>query len=190
VRRRFPLLAVIVLGALLPAGCVPAERRASWRVYALPRHRPHDGVAVVNRPGGEGLHIWLDPDTSRTGVCRPRWNPDAARLSGGNGDVPASHGRAPREEFFAAVRRGNVRWMLRRESEALCRERDPRREFEWVEPPRSAAEFRPLEYPALEEPQLLSHPKAVLREEKRLLGLPLLPEDFDDRMPPPPPEGP
>jgi hypothetical protein len=30
----------------------------------------------------------------------------------------------------------------------------------------------------LEEEHLLSHPKAVRRAEKRLLGLPLLPEDY------------
>ena len=32
----------------------------------------------------------------------------------------------------------------------------------------------------LEERHLLSDPKAVLRAEKRLLGLPLLPEDFEE----------
>jgi hypothetical protein len=176
-----------VLGVLLLIGCVPASRRASWRIYPLPRHEPHDGVAVVTRPGGEGLHIWLDPDTRQIGVCRPRWNPDAARLSGGDGDLPTSHGRAPREEFYAAVRRGRVRWILRRESEALCRARAPRSEFQWVEPPRSAAEFRPMDTPLVEERHLLPHPKAILREEKRLLGIPLTPEDFEeDRTAPPP----
>ncbi|MEB3322888.1 MAG: hypothetical protein VKI81_08690 [Synechococcaceae cyanobacterium] len=178
-----------LLGLLLLAGCVPGSRRASWKVYPLPRREPHDGVAVVTRPGGEGLHIWLDPDTSQLGVCRPRWNPDAARLSGGDGDAPASQGRAPRDEFYAAMRRGRVRWVLRRESEALCRARSPRSDFQWVEPPRSAAGFRPTDTPPVEERDLLPHPKAILREEKRMLGIPLVPEDFEeDRTRPP--EGP
>lgn len=163
------------------AGCVPAGHRASWRVYPLPRHRPHDGLAVVTRPGGLGLHIWLDTDTSRRGVCRPRWNPDAARLQAGNSRSPSSFGRAPREEFFEAMGRGRVRWALRRQFRALCRDRAPRSRFVWVEPPRSAEAFQPQPVPLLEERHLLSHPKAVLRQEKRLLGIPLEPEDFDEK---------
>ena len=153
---------------------------AADRGHLLARHRP----------AGEGLHIWLDPDTSRRGVCRPRWNPDAARLSGGNGEAPTSTGRAPREEFFEAVRRGRVRWALRRQSEALCREVAPRSRFVWVEPPRRAADVPPTAYPLLEERDLLSNPKAVRRAEKKLLGLPLLPEDFLNEEPPRPPDGP
>jgi len=183
-------LVPVLFGFALLAGCVPQEQRASWRIYPLPRQRPHDGLAVVNRPAGEGLHIWLDPDTSQRGVCRPRWNPDAARLTGGNGDAPTSTGRAPRQEFFDAVRRGKVRWALRRQSEALCRELAPGSSFEWVEPPRSAAQVDPMAYPLLEERDLLSNPKAVLRAEKKLLGLPLLPEDFLNEEPPRPPDGP
>jgi hypothetical protein len=165
---------------MLTAGCVPAERRASWRIYPLPRHRPHDGLAVVSRPAGQGLHIWIDTDTSRNGVCRPRWNPDAARLWDGNGPRPSSSGRAPRQEFFAALDHGPLRLALRRHSEALCRERAPRSTFVWTPPPRTPAEYRPPVYPLLEERHLLSDPKAVRRAEKRLLGLPLLPEDLGD----------
>jgi len=176
--------AVALIGLL---GCVPADRRASWRVYPLPRVRPHDGVAVVTRPGGEGIHIWLDPDTTQVGYCRPRWNPDAARLRGGNGDNPTSSGRAPREEFFAALRRGRVRATLRREMEALCRDEAPRRDFEWVEPPRSPEEFVPPPVPLTEERDLLSDPMENRRREKQLLGIPLTPEDFREPPPPPPP---
>jgi hypothetical protein len=168
-------------------GCVPAGRRASWRVYPLMRVRPHDGVAVVTRPAGEGIHIWLDPDTSQVGVCRPRWNPDAARLSGGNGDNPTSTGRAPREEFYGAMRRGRVRATLRREIEALCRQEAPRRDFEWVEPPRSSEEFVSPPVPLLEERDLLRDPMEHRRREKQLLGIPLTPEDFEEPPPPPPP---
>ena len=75
-----------LLGLVVLWGCVPADQRPSWRIYPLARQRPHDGLAVVNRPAGEGIHIWLDPDTSQPGVCRPRWNPDAARLFDGNGE--------------------------------------------------------------------------------------------------------
>jgi hypothetical protein len=93
------LLVLPLLAAVL-AGCVPADQRPSGRVYPLPRHQPNDGLAVVSRPGGEGLHIWIETDTARPGVCRPRWLPDAARLRGGNGPQPTSFGLAPRQEFF------------------------------------------------------------------------------------------
>jgi hypothetical protein len=173
-------LAFVVL-----SGCVPADQRASWRIYPLARQRPHDGLAVVNRPAGEGIHIWIDTDTSQPGVCRPRWNPDAARLFEGNGDAPRSSGRASRPEFYGAMRRGRVRWALRRQIAALCADLAPTSRFEWREPPRTAAEFRPAPLPMLEERHLLSHPKAVRRAEKQLLGLPLLPEDFEEEEEPP-----
>jgi hypothetical protein len=44
--------------------------------------------------------------------------------------------------------------------------------------------------PLLEEEHLLSHPTAVRRAEKQLLGLPLTPEDWNETPPPPAPEGP
>ncbi|MDM7953101.1 MAG: hypothetical protein QUV07_07805 [Cyanobium sp. CZS 25K] len=172
-------LAVPLLTVLL-VGCVPADQRPSGRVYPLPRHQPNDGLAVVSRPGGEGLHIWIETDTSRPGVCRPRWLPDAARLRGGNGPHPTSFGLAPRQEFFQAQDRGRVRLALRRQAEALCRQRAPGSAFVWEPPPRTAAAFRPPMLPLLEEPDLLSDPRAIRRAEKRLLGLPLTPEDLDD----------
>ncbi len=160
--------------------CVPADQRPSGRVFPLPRHQPDDGLAVVSRPGGEGLHIWIETDTSQRGLCRPRWLPDAARLRGGNGPQPTSFGLAPREEFFQALASGRVRWALRRQVESLCRQRAPRSTFVWMEPPRTEAQYRPPPLPLLEEPDLLSNPKAVRRAEKKLLGLPLTPDDFDD----------
>ena len=173
-----PLLGVPLL-ALLLAGCVPAAQRPSGWVYPLPRHQPHDGLAVVTRPGGEGLHIWIETDTSRPGVCRPRWLPDAARLRGGDGPAPTSFGLAPRQEFFLAQERGMVRLALRRQAEGLCRQRAPASVFVWEPPPRTAAEFRPPVLPLLEEPELLSAPRAIRRAEKRLLGLPLTPDDLE-----------
>ena len=173
------LLVLPLLAAAL-AGCVPADQRPSGRVYALPRHQPNDGLAVVSRTGGEGLHIWIETDTARPGVCRPRWLPDAARLRGGNGPQPTSFGLAPREEFFQALDRGTVRLALRRQMEALCRQRAPGSTFLWEPPPRTAAEHRPPVLPLLEEPDLLSDPRAIRRAEKQLLGLPLTPEDLEE----------
>ena len=171
---------VLPLVALLLAGCVPAEQRPSGRVYPLPLHQPHDGLAVVTRPCGQGLHIWIETDTSRPGVCRPRWLPDAARLQGGNGLEPTSFGLAPRQEFFLAQERGPVRLALRRQAEGLCRQRAPASVFVWEPPPRTAAQHRPPLLPLLEEPELLSDPRAIRRAEKRLLGLPLSPDDLEE----------
>jgi hypothetical protein len=180
----------LLLLPLALAGCVPAQERISGRVFPLPRHEPHDGLAVVTRPGGEGLHLWLTTDTSTPGVCRPRWTPRPARLRGGDGPTPSSFGTAPRSEFHAALRSGRLRWLLRRELEALCRARAPRSTFAWLEPPRSAAEEPLQPLPLWEERHLLSHPAAVKRAEKTLLGMPLSPEDFDDKPLPPVPAGP
>lgn len=187
-----PARLLLVLCGLVMAlcACVPARDRASWRVYALPRQRPGDGLAVVNRPRGEGLHLWLDVSTSATGVCRPSWNPDGARLQGGNGESPWSMGRAPRQEFFQALGHGPVRLALRRQMEQLCREVAPLRTFVWLPPPRSPRELLPEQAPLLEETELLSHPRAVRRAEKQLLGQPLTPADWDDRPLPRPPDGP
>ena len=187
---RLPLAVLPPVLALLVSGCVPAAERASWRIFGLPRQRPGDGLAVVNRPRGEGLHLWLDVDTGERGVCQPIWNPDGARLRGGNGAEPTSMGRAPREEFFEAVARGPVRLALRRQMEQLCRERAPDRGFRWRPPPRGPRDLPPERLPLLEAADLLSHPRAVRRAEKRLLGQPLTAEDWDDRRLPPPPQGP
>ena len=175
---------------LLLSGCVPISERSSGRVFPLPRHEPHDGLAVVTRPGGEGLHVYLDTDTSRPGDCAPRWHVEAARLVGGDGPSPRSNGRVAAAEFFAAVQRGRVRQALRRELEALCHARAPRRGFVWQEPPRQASEVRLDALPPLEEDHLLSHPNAVRRAEKQLLGLPLTPDDLVDKRLPRPPDGP
>jgi hypothetical protein len=156
-------------GAGLLGGCVPAHRHPSWTIYPLQRVVPHDGLAVVSQPDGYGLHIWRDTDTRQSGSCKPRWSADAARLFNGNGTAPFSSGLAPREEFFQAVARADVRRALRQQSEALCRQRSPRTSFVWLEPPRKASEIKPEAYPLLEEPDLLSDPNAVLEQEERLL---------------------
>lgn len=123
-------LALLTPLLLASAGCQPAHLRPSWRVYPLPRQVANDGLAVVNQPDGYGLHIWLETDTSQEGLCRPRWNPAAARLFNGNGTTPFSSGLATPQEFYGAVQRGPVRQALRRQMEALCRERAPRSAFE------------------------------------------------------------
>lgn len=171
---------VVPLLALLLAGCVPADQRPSGWVYPLTRHQPDDGLAVVTRPGGEGLHIWIETDTSQPGLCRPRWIPDPARLRGGNGPRPSSFGLAPREEFFLAQERGVVRLALRRQAQGLCRQRSPRSVFVWEPPPRTVADYRPPVLPLLEEPDLLSAPRAIRRAEKTLLGLPLTADDLEE----------
>ena len=174
--------------ALLCGGCLRPQDHSSGRVFPLMRHTPGDGLAVVNAPGGSGIHIWLDPDTETAGICRPRWNPDPARLSGGDGVSPTSSGRAPREEFYAALRRGPVRWALRRQMAQLCQEKAPRSRFVWVAPPRRAEDHRdPL--PQLTKWDLLSSPRAVNRAEKQLLGQPLKPEDLKDDLPEEEPPG-
>jgi hypothetical protein len=150
-------------------GCVPAHRNPTWAIVPLQRRVPHDGLAVVSQPDGYGLHIWIDTDTSKAGVCSPRWTPDAARLFNGNGTAPFSSGLAPREEFFQAVGRADVQRALRAESEALCRTRAPRSRFQWQEPPRRPQDVKAQSFPLLEEPDLLSDPNAVERSEQQLL---------------------
>ena len=65
-----------------------------------------------------------------------------------------------------------------------------RASLKWQGPPRSEAAFLPVLQPLLEEEHLLSNPRAVRRAEKQLLGQPLTPEDWDDRLPPRPPDSP
>jgi len=170
--RRASLGTVAAVLGLLASGCAPAHRRASWAIYPLPRQQPHDGVAVVSQPDGYGLHIWIAADLSESGICQPRWRPDAARLFNGNGTAPFSSGLATREEFFQAVARGDVRRMLRRESEALCRKRAAQRSFRWQEPPRQADQVREESFPLLQEHELLSDPKAIEKLENQLLKPP------------------
>ncbi len=182
-------IAALALVLLVLEGCVPLGQRSSGRVFPLSRQRSGDGLAVVTRPGGEGLHIWLDTDTETEGICRPRWNPDAARLVGGDGPSPHSGGRAPRQEFYGALGRGRVRWALRRQMAQLCQDKAPRSRFVWVPPPRHDTEHHdPL--PQLTKWDLLSSPRAVNRAEKQLLGQPLSPEDLKDALPEEEPPGP
>lgn len=183
-------LAALVAAALLATGCVNNVQHSSGRVFPLPRQQPGDGLAVVNAPGGRGIHIWLDPNSETPGLCLPRWNPDPARLVGGDGPQPRSGGRAPRQEFYEALRRGRVRLALRQQMAQLCRQRAPGSRFQWQPPPRSDQDFLPVQVPLLEEEHLLSHPTAVRRREKQLLGQPLQSDDWDDRWPPRPPDGP
>ncbi|WP_259720112.1 hypothetical protein [Synechococcus sp. CS-1328] len=170
--QRSRLAALLCLGGLvaLIGGCVPAHRHPSWALYALQRRVPHDGLAVVSQPDGYGLHLWLDTDTRQEGVCKPRWNPNPARLFNGNGTAPFSSGLATQQEFFAAVARPDVQRLLRSELEALCAARAPRSSFTWVEPPRRPQDIKPEAYPQLEEADLLSDPEAVLQQERKLLG--------------------
>ena len=157
-------------GAGLLTACVPAHRHPTWAIYPLQRRMAHDGLAVVSQPDGYGLHIWIDTDTRQSGRCQPRWSADAARLFNGNGTAPFSSGLAPRQEYFQAIARQDVRRALRQQSQALCQQQSPRSSFSWVEPPRNAAEIKPEPYPLLEEADLLSDPKAVLEQEERLLN--------------------
>ncbi|MFN9546833.1 MAG: hypothetical protein ACK6AD_07155 [Cyanobacteriota bacterium] len=187
---RLPLAVLPPVLALLLSACVPAVERPSWRVYPLPRQRPDDGLAVVTRPRGEGLHLWLDVNTGQRGLCEPIWNPDGARLQGGDGAEPRSMGRAPRDEFFQAMAHGPVRLALRQQMERLCRERAPESAFRWRPPPLGPRDLPPERLPLLEGRDLLSHPRAVRRAEKTLLGVPLTAEDWQDRHLPPPPQGP
>ena len=151
-----PVAALLALALL---GCVPAHRSATWTIYPLQRSQPHDGLAVVNQPDGYGLHIWLSTDTREAGVCKPRWLVDPARLFNGNGSQPFSTGLASREEFFEAVNRQDVQRALRQELKALCRKRAPKARWQWVAPPRSAAEVSAPTFPMLEERDLLSPPE-------------------------------
>ena len=160
---------IVLVGLLGTVACSAPTEPPSWRLFPLDRHRPHDGVAVVNQPDGFGLHIHLETDTSFEGVCRPRWLPDPARLFNGNGDTPFSSGLATRAEFFAAVSRRDVQALLARELEALCRDRAPQDRWQWIEPPRTPEQVVPVRLPALEEGELLISPVEELRRVRQLL---------------------
>ena len=158
-----------LLGAALLLLSACQHVTPAMKVYPLSRREPHDGLAVVNQPDGYGLHIWIDTDTSQQGLCRPRWNADAARLFNGNGSAPFSSGLASRQEFFQAVRNGRVNKQLKRESEALCKARAPRASFSWSEPPRQESEVQVEPLPPLEGNDLLPNPSSLRREEQRML---------------------
>ena len=144
----------------------------SWKVFPLPRHQAHDGLAVVNQPDGYGLHLFLETDRSQPDLCQPRWLVDPARLFNGNGSQPFSSGVATREEFFAAVDRNEVRQALQQELKALCLARAPKARWRWVDPPRSASEVKPLRLPAFEEQHLLTDPGEEQARQEALLSNP------------------
>ena len=151
------------------ASCLGSQQRASWKVFPLQRRTPHDGLAVVSQPDGFGLHLFLETNSDDPAVCTPRWFPDAARLFNGNGTAPFSAGLAPREEFFAAVLRRDVRRALRKELKALCQQRAPEARWQWTPPPTDASELTPVRLPAYEERDLLIDPKEEKQREKNLL---------------------
>ena len=163
---------------LLLTACSDPQR-PSWRVFALQRRMPHDGLAVVSQPDGFGLHLFLETNTNDPDVCMPRWFPDAARLFNGNGSAPFSAGLAPREEFFAVVRRSEVRRALQSELKALCRERAPMARWQWIAPPTDAAQVMPVQLPAYEQKDLLTNPAEEKKREQKLLG-----EDQNPSKPP------
>ena len=150
-------------------GCIPAQLRPSWTIYPLERHQRHDGLAVVSQPDGYGLHIWIETDTTTPGLCKPRWIVDAARLFNGNGSAPFSSGLAPRQEFFTAVARADVRRSLHKQNQALCHDRAPRSTFRWLEPPRNPQEVKAERFPLFEEADLLSDPADLQEQEDQLL---------------------
>ena len=124
---------------------------------------------MVNQPDGYGLHIYLETDTSFSGVCRPRWLPDPARLFNGNGSSPFSSGLATRQEFFDAVARSDVRALLKGELRALCLARAPEDRWQWTEPPRKEEQVVPVQLPSLEEEDLLTNPVEELKRARQLL---------------------
>ena len=154
---------------LLLTACA-APQRPSWRVFPLQRRMPHDGLAVVSQPDGFGLHVFLETNTDDPDVCTPRWFPDAARLFNGNGSAPFSAGLAPREEFFAVVRRSDVRRALQSELKSLCQQRAPMARWQWIAPPTDAAQVMPVQLPAYEQKDLLTAPAEEQKREQELLG--------------------
>ncbi len=163
------LVPLVWVSALL-SGCLAPGSEISWAVFPLQRSQPHDGLAVVNQPDGYGLHIFLETDTRDPSVCSPRWLPDPARLFNGNGTAPFSSGLASRQEFFAAIKRPDVRAALRRELQALCKGRAPTATWRWQEPPRSLQEVVPVQLPAFEEEDLLTNPVEELERQQVLLN--------------------
>ena len=153
---------------LVLVGC-SARTGPSWKVFPLSRRSPHDGLAVVSQPDGFGLHLFLETDTSDPERCEPRWFPDAARLFNGNGTAPFSAGLAPRDEFFAVVRREDVLAALRTELKALCKQRAPQALWQWTDPPTQASEVIPVLLPAYEGEDLLTDPAEEQRREEALL---------------------
>ena len=168
--RRAPADRIFGTAVLLMLAACSGPQSPSWKVFPLQRRMPHDGLAVVSQPDGFGLHLFLETDTDDPSVCTPRWFPDAARLFNGNGSAPFSAGLAPREEFFAAVRRRDVRRALQRELKALCQARAPQARWQWTEPPADASAVMPVQLPSYEQHDLLTDPAAEKQREDDLLG--------------------
>jgi hypothetical protein len=165
-----PWKAIAASAALITIAVIgTVQSPLGWKTYPLSRNEPHDGLAVVNQPNGYGLHIWIETNTEQAGICKPRWNPDPARLFNGNGSAPFSSGLASRGEFFEAVSHWQVKNQLHRQSKALCKARAPEAKFIWISPPLRAAEVVVEPLPALEEQNLLPDPNLIRQEEQQML---------------------
>ena len=160
-------ISVVTLALVLTACSKPQP--STWKVFPLQRRMPHDGLAVVSQPDGYGLHLFLETNTDDPAECTPRWFPDAARLFNGNGTAPFSAGLAPREEFFAVVRRSDVLQALQTQLKALCQQRAPQARWRWTPPPTDASELMPVQLPASEQRGLRSDPAEEKRLENELL---------------------
>ena len=160
-------ISVLTLALVLTACSKPHP--STWKVFPLQRRMPHDGLAVVSQPDGYGLHLFLETNTDDPAECTPRWFPDAARLFNGNGTAPFSAGLAPREEFFAVVRRSDVLQALQTQLKALCQQRAPQARWRWTPPPTDASELMPVQLPASEQRGLRSDPAEEKRLENELL---------------------
>jgi len=160
-------ISVVTLALVLTACSKPQP--STWKVFPLQRRMPHDGLAVVSQPDGYGLHLFLETNTDDPAECTPRWFPDAARLFNGNGTAPFSAGLAPREEFFAVVRRSDVLQALQTQLKALCQQRAPQARWRWTPPPTDASELMPVQLPAYQRRDLLRDPAEEKRLENELL---------------------
>lgn len=169
VRKRPPAFVLAGLLTLLAACSDDQEPSSSLPIFALQRHEPHDGLAVVSQPDGYGLHLYLETDTSNPGVCQPRWIPDPARLFNGNGTAPFSSGIASRQEFFEAMQKPAVLKAARQELEKLCSNRAPDATWQWVDPPLATGDISPVALPAWEEQDLLTNPNDELKRQESLL---------------------
>ena len=153
-------------GDYLRPSCQPRHRVQDNRRTGRAEQRSEE-LGIQQRIHGYGFG---QDKAFQQGICQPRWTPDAARLFNGNGTAPFSAGLVPRQEFFDAVARQDVRRALRAESEALCKARAPQRRYRWQEPPRLAQEVKAERFPLLEQPELLSDPNVIDRSEQRLLN--------------------
>jgi hypothetical protein len=54
--------------------------------------------------------------------------------------------------------------------EALCKQRAPRAQWQWTDPPRKPADVKVQTYPLVEEQDLLPAPSEVRQEEEELMN--------------------